>query len=182
MHKGTITVTSESGKGSTFTFTLPFYTSRVALEDSVEEIVDYAQRIHENAVSLIALDAEPVMEALSESASFSLQPRSAQVEAIGAYLSRHVYSGDVVLSLEPRWVVILAITDARGAHAIIDRLRGALHAWLTERGATALSAPIHFGVALYPADGPDAQALFAKATSLIPQYSQRAVTMKKMAV
>lgn len=82
----------------------------------------------------------------------------------------HLHRNDVVLSIEPQWVVMLAIADAYGVQAIVRRLRTVLHDWDATQGAgTTLPSPVRLGAALYPVDGSDVHSLFAEATGSLNQ-------------
>ena len=162
LHKGTITATAEPGRGSTFCFTMPVYTPQLALAVNLEELVDQAKRAQQETIALMILDCEPLSGRLQ---GVQAEEPFERLEQIAELVRRHLHRGDVVVSVEPRWVVILAITDGMGIDAMAQRLRAALaeRAGLDEGEAARL--PFHLGSALYPPDGLDAPTLFAKAVA-----------------
>ena len=149
LHHGTIQVESEIGRGTTLTFTLPLYAPQRALEESFRDLVEAATRSEQKSVGLIVIDT-----AESETG-----------EQVAQLVRDHLHQYDVVLSLEPQWVVMLALADAHGVQAIVQRLRTVLREWAATQGeGTTLPSPVRMGAALYPVDGNDVHRLFAEAT------------------
>lgn len=144
LHKGQISVTSQSEKGSKFAFTLPIYSSEFALEENFKEQLEMAHRTGRETVGLTAFSSEPVLARLS-------------VEEAMEWIRKHLHSTDSVLSVEPDWIVILAVTEAQGLDTMMKRIQRVLEDW----------APIavNLGKAVYPADGADVHQLLSKATS-----------------
>ena len=70
-----------------------------------------------------------------------------------------MHRGDILLAIDPSWIVVLAITDAMGIQAIVKRLQGTLRD----------GEHLRFGAAVYPSDGADAAALFERATQILDQ-------------
>jgi len=151
LHGGRIEVASQVGVGTTFTVSFPAYTDAFALSESFHEQLQLASAQEEPVgVTLIAMEACPLLEAAG-----SPSERSAALERVTADVRQHLHRGDSVLQMEPAWVVALSATDAHGAQTIMTRLREKLR-----EGGRAL-----FGAAVHPAHGPDAEALFAYATT-----------------
>ncbi len=158
LHNGVIWVDSVSGQGSQFYFTLPFYSAELALQGSFDEHVMLAKREGGDSVGMIALKvdrAEPQM------VGHPLQPE--ELQNISEAVRKHLHRGDVVLPMDPEWVIVLAVADADGIQAILERLQKTLPATLASTMPT-LALQLGFGSALYPFDGADAEAVFAKAT------------------
>lgn len=145
LHKGTITVASEPGAGSTFTFTLPVYTPELALEESFQERITLTEHSGSPAVALMAVDCEPILPS-----SKRLEALERLAEAVRPQLK----NGDIVLAQEPKWLFILAVVDPKGAQAIAERIR---------RGLGEIRVAL--GTAFYPVDGADLKSLMLEATS-----------------
>jgi len=156
-HKGTISAASEMGKGATFTFTLPFYTSKAALEESFKDLVEEsAKHSGSSTVALIAVDCEGL-----------IKTRGMEVlEELEKLLRSQLKNGDVLIGFEPKWLILLAVADARGVRAINRRILGVLEEWAPARhlaggGLPAGEAGTRLGSAFYPVDGTDAYKLFS---------------------
>ncbi len=168
LHHGSIRVASEPGRGSAFIITLPTYTARFSLEASFEELLEFAKQNHDECIGLVALDCRPLLgefaqrlaELDDEARSAPLSPLDA-LEGVGELVRKHLHRGDVVLSIEPAWVVVLAIADGLGTDAIVQRLTSAITKQAQQFG---LQVPVRFGTASFPADSQDVQVLFEKAT------------------
>ncbi len=155
LHKGSISVTSELGKGSRFTFTLPLYTSEFALEESFQELIYFAERSQQGKVGMIVFDGSPFLRGRQVG-----KPILDSLEEIAEEIHKKVQSSDIVLALEPHWIVVMAIADAGVTQKMVDRLRKAMEDYKQREE----EAPVSFGVALYPTDGTKVNVLFEKAT------------------
>jgi signal transduction histidine kinase/GGDEF domain-containing protein len=169
LHQGTVAVTSEPGLGTTFTFTLPIYTPAFVLEDSFRRALAAAERARDGTVAVIVFDAEPVVRRWPSSDQGHTPEQ--QLEVLAEELRGHVHRGDCVVSIEPRWIVVLAVADETGAQAIMQRLHDRLEERMTSRRDSD-RPPICAGMALYPRDGDQVHALFAKATAAPVRQSE----------
>ena len=154
LHRGQIDVTSTVGQGTTFRVSLPVYTDVFALSESFRELREAISSDDEVAVGLVAIDASAYVE---EHAAPSNVAQA--LERLQAEVQRHLHRGDIVLAIEPSWIVILAQTDYAGCEAVIRRLRGSL----TPAGR------FRFGAAVYPLDAETATALYDHATKTLDQ-------------
>ena len=149
LHGGTIDVVSEWGKGATFSFTLPRYTPQRALEESFKEVVRGSEASKKETVAMIVMDVNPLLEGSS-----SPEDRAHRLSQIVELVQQNVHGDDVALSIEPARVVIVAVTDREGARSIVGRMQ------------QCFKVPVNVGIALYPADGPDAHSLLTKAACI----------------
>jgi len=163
LHKGTISVASELGRGSTFTFTLPVYTPRFAMEEHFEELLQAARSSDQDTMALLAIEATPLLGQLSQAQA---DQRTWHLDQAADVVRKHVHRGDAVLAVEPHWIVIIAMTDLAGAQAMEQRLRMVLSDWAktTLIGCSDLVS-LRFGTAFSPIEGADVHSLFVKATT-----------------
>lgn len=174
LHHGRISVTSEVGKGSAFTFTLPIYTPDVALQESFTELVDFAKRGGQETVGVVVMDAEPLV---GSAAAQEAVPAPNRLEQVTELIHKHVRQGDVVLPLAPRWIAILAITDEPGLQALVQQLQRALDGRLTTLDGTPVTVPLRVGTAIYPTDDTDIRALLQKAAASLGRGLPEAATV-----
>ena len=145
LHHGRVDVTSQVGQGTTFTVFLPGYSDELAVQESFQELLMFAPADATASIGVIGI-----------------KPDSMTAEELVRFVddvSQNLHRGDVVLSLDDGWVVLLAITDAKGVRAIMGRLRERL----------AGGRELHVGAALYPGDGHDAMPLLACAKTRLDQ-------------
>ena len=154
LHQGEILVVSEPGKGTAFSFTIPIYTQRFALEDEFRTVMESARRRQAEAIGLIAIDAVPFRDGAVEPGQ--------QLSQTADMIRGHV-RGDVVFSYEPRWVIVMAMADAKGIQAVVQRLEKLLTDRLVARGRSQPGV-LMIRSAMYPTDAMDVYGLFAKAT------------------
>lgn len=150
MHRGAISVESELGKGTRFAFTLPVYATPFVLQESLQELLEAASRTKQDAIAVSALDGGPFGGRLEEAA---------------AALRKQLLEDELVLSLEPAWLAVLSIMDAKEAHVVRRRLDAAAAQVAADLGIEG-ARPVPIGMAVYPADGRDIQALFAQAARM----------------
>lgn len=150
LHGGRIKVSSQVGRGTTFTVLLPAYSDPLALTESFREIRSSTPLLEGQVVGMMAIYAEALLTPGDVS-----RERRQQLDRIAEDVRRNVHRGDIVLTLEPSWIVVLAVVEPPGLKTIMTRLQSKLR----------VSEHLRFGVAVYPTDGADATTLFACATA-----------------
>jgi signal transduction histidine kinase len=154
LHGGSIQVESKVGSGTAFTVLLPAHSDAFALTESIRELQSLAEGEEGQEVALIAVDAERLLTAAATD-----QARRDMLEQLVGRIRQHLHRGDLVLTLDPSWVAVLAITDVSGIKAIVGRLRGSLP------GAERL----RFGAAIQEGGDSDPMALFQRAANSLDQ-------------
>ena len=154
LHGGRIDVRSQLGRGTTFTVLLPAYSDVSALIESFREMRGSTPLLDGQVVGVVAVQAEALLTPGGPS-----QERRQQLDRIAEEVRRNVHRGDIVLTLEPFWIVVLAVVEPVGIKAIVSRLQSKLR----------VGEHLRFGVAVSPTDGADAAKLFACATARLDQ-------------
>ncbi len=149
-------VVSTVGQGTTFTMRLPVYSDAFAFAESFREMRGTLGTNGEQTVSLIVIQAQSLLTADGRPSHQQLQPVVDDVR-------RHLHRGDLVLVLDPAWIVVLALTNAEGVRAIVKRLQSIL----------ADGPRLQCGAAIYPTDGTDPAALFTCAIGRVGQPLDR---------
>lgn len=152
LHGGRISVSSTPKKGSVFTAWLPRYSVAFTLEESFNALSKAAPGGKPESVGMIVFMPESL-------------PADA-VEEIEATVRSSIQRADVLLNLKPHGWVCLALTDAAGLNAMVERLR-----FVLSEGAQGRMIHVKIGTGLYPADAPDVHSLFAKVMKILENPS-----------
>ncbi len=157
LHGGLISVRSELGRGSLFTFKLPVFTPKLALEESFEELSEFANSSGPGSLGVLVLD---IAADVSEGAQQSATPSERLAETV----RRRVQQGDIVLAVGAERVVVLAIAEPNGIEAMASRL--------AVFGQSA-SSRFSCGWAVAPADGTEIHALVERARARVENCPAR---------
>ena len=142
LHQGEISVDSEVGKGTDFTFMLPVYDPAREFDKLFETMKGAA-----NVISLLLIDMT------------ELKAISSEFQKVVTSL---VANRDHVLMVEPTLLAVLAETDSQGGEVMRQRLTERCTAWLKDnRGA--LNPRLQIVVSTYPAEGELAAVLMRQA-------------------
>lgn len=151
LHGGTIAAESQAGRGTTFTVGLPVYGTRLALDLSLAGQMERARSGSHGTVAWLALDGRAMVERAPEPQRFEV------LERVAEFIRQRLQRGDVVASLDPYWIVILAVADEPELQAMVERLGRAV---IERMGGGVTGA---WGAALCPRDGTSSDQLLAKA-------------------
>jgi len=161
LHGGTIQVVSEPGKGSCFSFTLPAYTPKLAMEESFKEQLLLAEHDKQVDIGLIVLDAEPLfmIKNLARHSNIRVVPE----EDAEVFVRKHLHESSAVCWPEPHRMAILMAADAPSLEKTVSRLVSAVSERLADLKETKQSALLLAGTSVYPADGADIHELYGAA-------------------
>ena len=160
LHQGTVSVAAELGKGSAFTFTLPCYVPRLALEEQFKERLDAVAQTSAS-IGVIAVHLQQAIEA-KRRVTPAASEQALMEEAMDA-LRQHLRREDSVVAIDPAWVVMLVAADVESVRGLVERLRAPLDEWAMNGTAGRQRGAFPTGMALYPADGTTVTELLAAA-------------------
>jgi PAS domain S-box-containing protein len=144
LHRGTIRVESELGKGTTFSFTLARYTVEAILRGYIRERVIQPTAGREAHASLlwIAVEGPAAVQAQQDLAAYVQ-------EVVQRQFCRE---GDVAIRIQDQLAVFLANCDVDGAAKVKARLQQAIHEHLTAKRLLG-TVTVALATATYPEDG-----------------------------
>jgi hypothetical protein len=155
LHQGQITVQSELGKGTAFSFTLPVYDPATAFAQSLQDSKSI-EGADTQGISVILVNFADVERKLSALPSAKLEEALKEgEEAIRKRLSRN----DRVLSLQRSLIAILAVADAAGTEAIAQRMQKVCDEWAAKAVGKQGPAAVTLATGHFPQDGTEPEAL-----------------------
>lgn len=146
LHQGRIEVASQPGHGTTFTVCFPVPSAGTMLAESFRELHESAGSEQQQTISFVALHVDTPVG--TDSAVGGQRRQEVEDEA-----RRAIHRYDILLDVEPSWIVILTMATPEGLQAMVTRLCDALKRY----------PEVRIGCALYPVHGTDAPALFEAA-------------------
>lgn len=158
LHQGDISVESEVGQGTAFTFTVPVYDPAKEFDQLFESLKSSTEASH-GQISLLVVDLTEVKEPLGRASGRSSEHLLAELEkAVRTQVSRN----DHVLLVEPTLLAVLAASDQLGAEAMRQRLAEFCAHWLGQTLGS--STPrVRIVSVTYPAEGELAAVLMRQA-------------------
>ena len=158
LHQGEISVDSEVGHGTAFTFTLPVYDPAKEF-DQLFESMKASTEASDGQISLLVLDVAEVKELMAHVPGRSAEHLLGELEkTVRASVSR----ADHVLLVEPTLLAVLAAANQQGAESMRQRLNECCAHWL-QQVLGSPGARIRLVSATYPAEGELATVLLRQA-------------------
>ena len=162
LHRGTIEVVSEPGKGSTFSFRIPAYRQAFALEESFREMKSWT-RGEEKNIGVLVFDCRPFLEKSPgrEAAIEDAASERRRLEELAALARHHVYANDIVTAMDPGQMVVFALCDEAGVRNMISRLQVFFRG---QTGRAGNGGSVSYGTAFYPAEAQEFWTLYRLAS------------------
>lgn len=157
LHQGTISVQSELGKGTAFSFTLPIYVPATAFSQSLQDMKS-VQGADLQGVSVILVSLSDVERRLDHLASAKLEEVMKEGEEM---IRKRLSRNDRVLSLERSLIAILAVADVPGTEAIQQRMQKVCEEWAAKAVGKAGPAAIVLAAGHFPQDGMEPEVLLS---------------------
>jgi signal transduction histidine kinase len=159
LHQGTVSVDSDLGHGSAFTFTLPLLEPATALAQLFEETKS-AAAFEQGVFGLMLIDLKDVMDRLDHQPVGAIEDALRHCEKT---IREHLSRKDRLVALEPSLLVVLAITEPRQFQTIQKRLEGVYQQWFSQVVGADGPAEFRCAWAAYPQDGSQADSLLERA-------------------
>jgi signal transduction histidine kinase/GGDEF domain-containing protein len=169
LHRGKIAAESKLNEGSKFTFTLPKYSVKEILYDSIAKRIAIARKTHEE-FSVFVVKLNDYSEVEKE-----LGKEKAQEILSGMSEIKNISRDEKILPLKDESeIVVITGADRPDMSAAGVRLKRAVKEFLFETSGGASEIGFSCGRAVYPADAGDAEDLFKKAEkNLISEKEER---------
>ncbi|MCP4652262.1 MAG: response regulator [Candidatus Omnitrophica bacterium] len=160
MHKGTIRVESEYGKGSKFIFNLPHYSLDQILEDIITQRIGWARRVHRDFALFVYsfYEYSKLEESLGSERAENLFQRTLQA------LEEAMKGRETPIFTKEKEIVFLADTFQQDAAAVAEKFKRVIKDTLFEvSGEKGMN--FSYGFAAFPGDGNDKRSLVEAASS-----------------
>ena len=157
LHQGTISVQSDLGKGTAFSFTLPVYDSATAFSQSLQDMKS-VEGADQQGISVILVSLADVERRLGSLPSAKLEEVMKEGEEM---IRKRLSRNDRVLSLERSLIAILAVADVPGTEAIQQRMQKICEEWAAKAVGKAGPAAIVLAIGHFPQDGMEPDALLS---------------------
>ena len=169
MHNGSITIESELGKGTKFTFKLHKYTPENLFNKSAKDAIREAGK-NGLSVSIIMVSSEISKVAEGEVSIRKMHEAMAEVgRLVKSTLNR---GGDDVVRNEGDILVILTDCDKQNSLRVRNKVEGIMQKYLSDHEMAGI-IKLRFGCATYPEDATDEMNLVLKAKNAL-DFSKKA--------
>ncbi len=163
LHGGTVQLVSEKGKGSTFSFTLPIYTPKLALQEYFKEQKQWAEQSKQEKVGVLVLDAAPFMQTqlVKQRHNGHMDP----LEMAEVFVRKHLHESDIVCWPETDRLTVLTVYNVQTLPQTLSRLAMAVNERMAAAVDQKMPAVLKAGFAVYPEEGADIHELYRQAVS-----------------